>query len=196
MSLPREIEGRWTNGVVLKRDLFSTVERGRFGTRAGEVEAVLRRIDEVPWWSLGLARHLFGRERRALAIAGELGIAPPLLFAGRNALIRGWIDGLPLHIAKPRGEHGFFRSAKAALRKLHRAGICHNDLAKEQNWLRGRDGRAYLTDFQLAATSRAAPGFSASRLTRTCGTCSSTNGAMRPRRSPPPSAACSRRRAS
>jgi len=85
------------------------------------------------------------------AIAGELGIAPPLLFAGRNALIRGWIDGLPLHIAKPRGEHGFFRSAKAALRKLHRAGICHNDLAKEQNWLRGRDGRAYLTDFQLAA---------------------------------------------
>jgi predicted Ser/Thr protein kinase len=100
---------------------------------------------------LGLARHLFARERRALAIAGELGIAPPLLFAGRDALVRGWIDGLPLHIAKPRGEHGFFRSAKAALRTLHRAGICHNDLAKEQNWLRGRDGRAYLTDFQLAA---------------------------------------------
>src|SRR5207245_9418653 len=84
-------------------------------------------------------------------IAGELGIAPPLLFAGRDALIRGWIDGLPLHIAKPRGERSFFRSAKAALRKLHRAGICHNDLAKEQNWLRGRDGCAYLTDFQLAA---------------------------------------------
>jgi len=98
-----------------------------------------------------VARHLFARERRALAIAGELGIAPPLLFAGRDALIRGWIDGLPLHIAKPRGERSFFRSAKAALRKLHRAGICHNDLAKEQNWLRGRDGRAYLTDFQLAA---------------------------------------------
>jgi AMP-binding enzyme len=151
MGLPREIEGRWTSDVVLKRDLLSTVERGRFGTRAGDVEAVLRRIDEVPWWSFGLARHLFARERRALAIAGELGIAPPLLFAGRDALIRGWIDGLPLHIAKPRGERSFFRSAKAALRKLHRAGICHNDLAKEQNWLRGRDGRAYLTDFQLAA---------------------------------------------
>ena len=40
---------------------------------------------------------------------------------------------------------------RQALRKLHRAGICHNDLAKEQNWLRGTDGRAYLTDFQLAA---------------------------------------------
>src|SRR5438477_10971444 len=151
MGLPRDIESRWTAGVVLKRDPLSTVERGRFASGSGDVEAVLRRIDEVPWWSFGLARHLFGRERGALAIAGELGIAPPLLFAGRDALIRGWIDGLPLHIAKPRGEHGFFRSAKAALRKLHRAGICHNDLAKEQNWLRGRDGRAYLTDFQLAA---------------------------------------------
>src|SRR6266481_6095954 len=150
MGLPRDITEHWRSSVVLKRDLLSTIERGRFITPAGEVEAVLRRIDEVPWWCLGLARHLFARERRALAVAGELGIAPPLLFAGHNALIRGWMDGLPLHIAKPHGERGFFRSAKAALRKLHRAGICHNDLAKEQNWLRGRDGRAYLTDFQLA----------------------------------------------
>ena len=42
----------------------------------------------------------------------------------------------------------------ARLRKLHRAGFTHNDLAKEQNWLRGLDGRAYLTDFQLAACFR------------------------------------------
>ena len=37
MTLPSEIESRWTSGVVLKRDLLSTVERGRFGTPAGEV---------------------------------------------------------------------------------------------------------------------------------------------------------------
>src|SRR5438105_3698388 len=151
MALPPELEGRWKSGVVLKRDLLSSIERGRFGTPAGDVAAVLRRIDEVPWWSFGVARHLFARERRALEIAGGLGIAPPLLFAGSHALVRGWIDGLPLHIARPHGEVGYFRSAKAALRKLHRAGICHNDLAKEQNWLRGSDGRAYFTDFQLAA---------------------------------------------
>jgi hypothetical protein len=150
MALPSEIEERWKTSVVLKRDPLSTVERGRFGVPPHDVEAVLRRIDEVPWWSFALARHLFGRERRALAIAGKLGIAPPLLLASPRALVRGWIDGLPLHIAKPTGERAFFHSAKAALRKLHRAGICHNDLAKEQNWLRGRDGRAYLTDFQLA----------------------------------------------
>jgi predicted Ser/Thr protein kinase len=151
MALPSEIEGRWRPGVVLKRDLFSTVERGRYLASQGEAEAVLRRIDQVPWWTYAIARHLFARERKALAVAGELGIAPRLLLAGRHVLVRAWIDGLPLHIARPHGDESYFRSAKAALRKLHRAGICHNDLAKEQNWLRGRDGRAYVTDFQLAA---------------------------------------------
>jgi len=147
---PHELAGRWQSDVVLKRDLFSTVERGRFKTPNGDVEAVLRRIDEVPWWSRPLARLLFAHERNALARTGELGIAPALLFAGRRALVRGWINGVALHIAKPQGDRNYFRSAKIALRKLHRAGICHNDLAKEQNWLRGPDGRAYLTDFQLA----------------------------------------------
>jgi serine/threonine protein kinase len=65
--------------------------------------------------------------------------------------VRGFINGVALHLAKPIGDIAYFRSAKVALRRLHRAGICHNDLAKEQNWLRGNDGQAYLTDFQLAA---------------------------------------------
>ncbi len=68
--------------------------------------------------------------------------------------MRGFIDGVALHLAKPQGDLAYFRSAKAALRTLHRAGVCHNDLNKEQNWLRGADGRAYLTDFQLAARFR------------------------------------------
>ncbi|HLH95426.1 MAG TPA: serine/threonine protein kinase [Xanthobacteraceae bacterium] len=150
IALPPEIEGRWRSGVVLKRDMFSTVERGHFLADGGELDAVLRRIDEVPWWSFPLARHLFVREREALAAAAALGVAPPLCFAGSRALARGWIDGVALHIARPYGEIAYFRSAKTVLRKLHRAGICHNDLAKEQNWLRGSDGRAYVTDFQLA----------------------------------------------
>jgi hypothetical protein len=150
---PEEVAGRWRDGVVLKRDVFSTIERGRFRTDTGEVDAVLRRLDQVPWWSRGLAYLLFARERRALATAGNLGIAPPLLFAGRHALVRGWIEGVPLHIAKPYGDVAYFHSAKAALHTLHRAGISHNDLAKEQNWLYA-DGRAYLTDFQLAACFR------------------------------------------
>ena len=66
--------------------------------------------------------------------------------------MRGWIDG----VAAPHRQAAWRCAPISArprrrLRRLHRAGICHNDLAKEQNWLRGRDGRAYLTDFQLAA---------------------------------------------
>jgi hypothetical protein len=158
MKLPKDdaavLSARWTEGVLLKRDVFSTVERGRFrrdNAHADEVDAVLRRLDHVPWWSSMPARHLFERERRALAKARGLNVGPELLWAGRAALVRGFIDGVALHLAKPVGDVSYFRSAKKALRKLHRAGICHNDLAKEQNWLRGRDGRAYLTDFQLAA---------------------------------------------
>jgi hypothetical protein len=155
MTLPKDdaavLSTRWIEGVLLKRDVFSTVERGRFRSDTGECDAVLRRLDQVPWWSFLLARHLFARERNALSRARDLDVGPQLLWAGRRALVRGFIDGVALHLAKPYGDIDYFKSAKAALHRLHRAGICHNDLAKEQNWLRGRDGRAYLTDFQLAA---------------------------------------------
>src|SRR5215472_9698933 len=144
-----ELTSCWRSATVLKRDLFSTIERGRFRTEQGEVDAVLRHLDDVPWWARLLANELFRRERRALASAGPLSIAPPLLLAGRRFLVRGWIDGVSLQVAKPYGDVGFFRSAKAALRLLHRSGVTHNDLAKEQNWIYAR-GRAYLTDFQLA----------------------------------------------
>jgi hypothetical protein len=158
MRLPKDdaavLSARWTEGVLLKRDVFSTVERGRFRSADGEVDAVLRRLDQVPWWAYLPAHHLFARERRALALARGLRVGPELLWAGRQALVRGFIDGVALHLAKPTGDAAYFRSAKQALRKLHRAGICHNDLAKEQNWLRGSDSRAYLTDFQLAACFR------------------------------------------
>lgn len=148
-----ELQRRWRSTVVLKRDLFSTIERGRLHTEKGDVDAVLRHLDEVPWWARLLAKHLFRRECRALAAAGRLTIAPPLLLAGRQFLVRGWIEGVPLHIAKPYGDVAYFRSAKTALRLLHRCGITHNDLAKEQNWLYAQ-GRAYLTDFQLAQSFR------------------------------------------
>ncbi|WP_439925496.1 AMP-binding enzyme [Nitrobacter sp. JJSN] len=155
MPLPTQdaafLSTTWTEGVLLKRDVFSTVERGRFRMASGEVNAVLRRVDQVPWWSHLVARHLFERERKALTLARDLDVGPKLLWGGRSALVRGFIDGVTLHLARPHGDYAYFRSAKTALRKLHRAGICHNDLAKEQNWLRGNDGRAYLTDFQLAA---------------------------------------------
>ena len=133
-------------GTVLKRDVFSTIERGRFRTDSGEVEPCCAASTKCRGGAGRWRYELFRRERKALARAKPLGVAPPLLFAGRRVLVRGWIDGVPLHIAKPHGDAGYFRSAKAALRALHRAGIAHNDLAKEQNWLyapRRGHGRAY-----------------------------------------------------
>jgi predicted Ser/Thr protein kinase len=151
--MDREFSARWRSAVVLKRDLFSTVERGHWRSDGGEVDAVLRRTDGVPWFTRPIARHLFNREVRALALAPP-GIAPPLLYKSTDVLVRGFIGGVPLHVAEPKGDHAYFRSAKAVLRALHRAGLCHNDLAKRQNWLRKSDGTAALTDFQLAAHFR------------------------------------------
>ena len=89
MSLPKDdaavLSARWTEGVLLKRDVFSTVERGRFRSDAGEeVDAVLRRLDQVPAWTFPLALHLFTRERRALALARDLDVGPKLLWAGKR----------------------------------------------------------------------------------------------------------------
>src|SRR3981189_2581938 len=145
------LSARGTEGVLLKRDVFSTVERGRFREDSGEVEGVLRRLDQVPLWSYPLARHLFARERRALALARDLNVGPKLLWAGRQALVRGFIDGVALHLAKPHGDLAYFRSAKLALGRLPRPGSCHNDLRRDENWVCASDGRAYVTDCQLAA---------------------------------------------
>src|ERR1700750_1522943 len=105
MSLPKDdaatLPARWTEGVLLKRDVFSTVERGRLRAESGKVDAVLRRLDQVPPWSYPLARHLFDRERHALALARDLDVGPKLLWAGRQALVRGFLDGVALPLGKP-----------------------------------------------------------------------------------------------
>ncbi|MEX2128660.1 MAG: serine/threonine protein kinase [Xanthobacteraceae bacterium] len=142
----------WRPVAVLKSDHFSTVERGFWRENGREVEAVLRRFDDVPWWMRPVAYHFGRREANALARLG--GIAGPRLLAqGDGFLVRSWIDGLPMHLARPEGDAGYFRMAKRMLFAMHRAGVVHNDLAKEQNWLRDSRGRPQLTDFQLAHTS-------------------------------------------
>src|ERR1700712_3256073 len=108
MSLPKNdaavLSAQWIEGVLLKRDVFSTVERGRFRGADDEVDAVLRRLDQVPWWSAIPAHHLFARERHALGLARGLNTGPELLWAGRQALVRSFINGVALHLAKPFGD--------------------------------------------------------------------------------------------
>jgi hypothetical protein len=149
---PQPDRSRWRASAVLKSDHFSTVERGFWRTEMGEVEGVLRCFDNVPWWVRPIAYHFGRRETRALArLNGVAG--PRLLASGDGFLVRTWIDGMPLHLAKPEGDRSYFRAAKRMMFAMHRAGVVHNDLAKEQNWLRDAAGRPNMTDFQLAHTA-------------------------------------------
>jgi len=143
---------RWRVSAVLKSDHFSTVYRGFWRDDGQEAEAVLRRFDNVSHWVRPIAYHFGRREVRALARLH--GIAGPRLLAhGNGFLVRSWIDGLPMHIAQPTGDAAYFRAAKRMMFAMHRAGVVHNDLAKEQNWLRDERGLPQMTDFQLAHTS-------------------------------------------
>ena len=96
-----------------------------------------------------LARRLAAREAAALAaLAGETGVPRLLGFDGR-VVRRSFLPGRPLHEAAPRSR-AYFVDALRVLRRLHRAGIAHNDLAKEANWLVTSGGACAIIDFQLA----------------------------------------------
>ena len=132
---------------ILKADTFGTISR--------DGDRVIRDTRPARPWARWLARYLLGRERRALThLAGAAieGI-PRVLASDRNTLTRSWIDGQPMHLARPR-DPAYFRAALHLLRRLHAARVLHNDLAKETNWLVTPDGRPALVDFQLATVLR------------------------------------------
>jgi hypothetical protein len=107
-------------------------------------------------WARRLARHLMRREHRALTRLalgrGTEGIPRALSISGEK-LTREWIEGTPMHLARP-NDPAYFRAAARLLRRVHACNVIHNDLAKETNWLVTPDGRPALVDFQLAMTLR------------------------------------------
>lgn len=136
----------------LKSDLFGTVTRVEQVGGTAPTSLVLRDTHAARWWLRSLSRHLVRREARALrALAGVPGI-PMLVRVERGRLWRAWIEGTPMHKARPR-DPDYFRYALGLLRLLHRRGIAHNDLAKEPNWLVTPAARPALVDFQLAFVS-------------------------------------------
>jgi RIO-like serine/threonine protein kinase len=132
---------------ILKSDLF-----GRVVLEDGE-DAVARDTRAARWWLLPLARRLARREARALSRLAGLSGTPQLLSFDGSVLRRSWVAGEPMQVARP-ADPAYFREALALLRRLHRVGVAHNDLAKEPNWLVTPDGRPALVDFQLALVSR------------------------------------------
>lgn len=150
-SLPTAAGGVFELDTVLKRDIFSTIERGMWRDAQGrEFPAVRRRYTDVAWWVKPLARHFAKREARALRRAEGSGHTVPVYALEEGWLVRGFVDGVPLQIARPYGDAAFFASARRGLHAVHRRNIAHNDLAKPQNWLYAADGTAVLMDFQLA----------------------------------------------
>jgi predicted Ser/Thr protein kinase len=140
----------WQAETVLKADVFGRVELGRYRGKP----AILRDLGRARPWALPVAALLFWHELRTLRRCDGLAGLPRLLGRDSRRLYRSWIPGVPMHVARPEGDAAYFRSAKAVLRRLHRRGIAHNDLAKEPNWLRLPDGSAALIDFQLATSHR------------------------------------------
>ena len=96
-----------------------------------------------------VARWLLAREARALVALENLDAVPRVLERQKHALRRGFIDGDVMYRIRPE-DPTYFRSAARLLRRMHRLGVVHNDLAKEANWLVTSDGQPALVDFQLA----------------------------------------------
>jgi len=101
-----------------------------------------------------LARRLAAREAAALRALGSVPAGVPRLigFDGR-VLRRSALPGQPL-FAGEAPSHAFFVRALRLVRELHRAGVAHNDLAKEANWLNALGDVPGLVDFQLAVRSQ------------------------------------------
>jgi hypothetical protein len=131
---------------LLKSDVFGRV------LRVGNT--VIRDAGWARPWSRRLAVHLMRREHRALtrlALGRGIEGIPRALGISGEKLTREWIEGTPMHLAKPR-DPAYFRAAARLLRRLHAANVIHNDLAKETNWLVTPAGKPALVDFQLALT--------------------------------------------
>jgi len=135
--------------ILLKKDLFGEVWQV---VENGEA-AILRDARPARWWLAWIARGLMRREARILAALDGIDGVPQLLQCQDAVLRRSFIRGVPLYQGRP-NESDYFKKAAQLLRKLHRAGVAHNDLAKEPNILLRDDGSPAFIDYQLATWSK------------------------------------------
>ena len=138
------------SSIVLKSDLFGRIER----VRPDRGPPIVRRdLRHSPWWLRQVARGLAAREARALARLEGMAQVPRLHAWDGMILVRSWIEGEPMQVARPT-DPAFWLAALRLLARLHRRGIAHNDLAKEPNWLVTSHGLPAILDFQLATIHR------------------------------------------
>jgi len=133
---------------LLKKDVFG--ETWLQGHRDGRT--ILRDARPARRGVRWLARRLLRREARALAILDGLAGVPRLFRAGARTLEREYLYGTPMHEARPT-DRRYFREALRTVRRMHRKGVVHNDLAKEPNFLVTEGGKPAIVDFQIALYS-------------------------------------------
>ncbi len=121
--------------LLARREARALAHLAAFPALAGRVPASLAR---------GLAE-------RAAAVPDVRGAVP----RETDVFVRGFLAGVPLHRAEwlP---YTFFAELTELVEALHAAGVCHNDLHKEQNVLVLPSGAPALIDLQLASVH---PGF-------------------------------------
>ena len=132
-------------GTVLKRSSLGDIVRIGTGSEARIVRELGAARPGCRW----LARYLARREARMLERLRHLDRVPRLIAIEPHRLIRSSLEGEAMHIAAP-PTRAWFRQALGLVRRMHQAGLTHNDLAKEANWLCLTDGSPGLVDFQLA----------------------------------------------
>jgi hypothetical protein len=137
----------------LKRDHFGSIACVLDPGSPDHELCVERDTASAAWWVRWLARRLARREARALAALARVPGVPRIEAWDGRTLRRSWMAGAPMHLSPP-ATPGYFRDALRLLRRMHAAGVLHNDLAKEPNWLVTPDGCAALVDFQLATRPR------------------------------------------
>ena len=143
------ISNRAEGGLIADERLLKRDALGSVSLVVGAVSCVRRDTRRAGFWLRPLARRLAAREAAALSAAEGIEGVPRLLQFDGRTLLRAYVDGRPMHEARPRSPV-YFAAALTLLRRLHRGGIAHNDLAKEANWLCTPNGRPALVDFQLA----------------------------------------------
>ncbi|HEX5650562.1 MAG TPA: hypothetical protein VFX69_12975 [Steroidobacteraceae bacterium] len=140
--------------TLLKRNLLGTVWRVEsLGPEGSTWVVVERDTRSARWWLRALARTLAAREAHILAALSRVPGVPKLDDWDGRCLRRSWLEGSPIQHAPPR-DRTYFREALRLLRRLHAAGVAHNDLQREPNWLVTTEGRPALFDFQVATRPR------------------------------------------
>jgi RIO-like serine/threonine protein kinase len=138
-----------SSSKLLKKDVFGRVSVLREPTSA----TVIRDAGNARFGLGWLACRLLAREANALLALDSLAGVPGLVRFAPSWLEREFVDGKPMQDAKPY-DVNYFKAASRLLRRMHRLGVAHNDLAKEPNFLVTPDGQPAIVDFQLATISR------------------------------------------